>query len=74
MLELTKLIEEKFNNFKFLIADKIKNEENEHFKKIMEYKLEDILFFYESNIKPYHKKVGQDIIVASFIHYCIDHK
>ena len=68
-MELTQLLEEKFNNFKFLIADKIKNEENEHFKKIMEYKLDDILFFYESNIKPYHKAVGQDIIVASFVHY-----
>ena len=61
------LLEDKLNNFKFLIASNIKNEDNSYFIKLMEYnKIDEIIFFYNDNIKPY-LSLGVDTIVSSFM-------
>jgi hypothetical protein len=69
-MKLEEFIEEKLNRFKFLIAENITNESNEHFTKLMEYNIDDIVFFYETNIKAYlNMYVGLDTIVNSFMTY-----
>ena len=68
-MRLEDLIMEKFENFKFLLASNVLNDENEHFITIMNYKIEDIFFFYEKNIKQYYDLFGMDIVVQSFFNY-----
>jgi hypothetical protein len=63
------LLKGKLDNFKFLIASKIKNEENEHFVKLMEYDVDKIIYFYQDNIKPYYNTFGMNTIIRSFLSY-----
>ena len=68
-MEFKELLIQKFENFQFLIASNIVNEQNEHFIKLMDYKIDDVLFFYESNLKPYYGLFSMDTIVNSFCSY-----
>jgi len=63
------LLQTKLDNFKFLIASKITNEENEHFIKLMEYDVDKIIYFYHENIKPYYATFGINTIIRSFLGY-----
>ena len=62
------LLTTKLDNFKFLIASKITNEDNEHFMKLMEYDVDQIIYFYHENIKPY-MTFGMNTIIRSFLGY-----
>lgn len=60
------LMNEKLSNLKHLICMNIVNEENENFKKLMEYEADEIITFYNDNIRPY-LNFGKQTIIRSFL-------
>jgi len=63
---LKELMAEKLSNFKYLIASKATNEDNENFQKLMEYDVDKIVEFYLENVQPY-LSFGHGTIIRSFL-------
>jgi len=60
------LMAEKLSNFKHLICVHVVNEDNENFQKLMEYDVDQIITFYEDNVRPY-LSFGHQTIIRSFL-------
>lgn len=63
---IREVMSEKLQNFKHLICVHCTNEDNENFKKLMEYDVDQIIYFYEENVSPYIS-FGHQTIIRSFL-------
>jgi len=63
---IKEVMAEKLSNFKHLICVHVTNEDNENFQKLMGYDVDELITFYEENVRPY-LTFGHGTIIRSFL-------